>query len=123
MRAVLAVLFGTALLAAVPSAADTPAKSSYEIVFDRSRDVSDPTDEDIVIEGKKQKKLIVTVRFTIKGAGDVSKDYKDYKIAIKEDANRVKEVDVPHPKLSDDVAVVLAMDVSGSMREGGRIAQ
>jgi VWFA-related protein len=118
MRTPLAVFLGALLLAAVPVLAQPPASRAYKLTFETGA----LTPENEEYEGKKQ--LVLTVRFgitrLIENAGDVAKDYK---ILIKEDGRTVQEVDVPQPKPSDDLAVVLAMDISGSMNDGGRIQQ
>src|SRR6266542_5724359 len=118
MRATFAIFFGALLLAAVPALAQPQVDRVFELSFKEGF----VTGDDEVFEGKKQ--LVLTVRFTItrlkEAAGDITKDYK---IVITENGEKVREVDVPQPKPSEDLAVVLAMDVSGSMNEGGRIHQ
>src|SRR5262245_13138924 len=112
MRASLAVLAGALLLAAVPLSAQQPDKLAYKVSFDSSRDVKQEREE---FEGKANV-LVVSVRFTITRLGDAVGDvHKDYKLVIREDGNKVKEVDVPQPSVSDDLSAVLAMDISGSM--------
>jgi Mg-chelatase subunit ChlD len=64
-------------------------------------------------------KVIFTITPLREDAGDVSK----YKIRILEDGKPVRLEDVPQAKKSEDLSVVVAVDVSGSMAEGNRMAQ
>jgi Mg-chelatase subunit ChlD len=91
----------------------------YRIDFDPAKDVT-LLDED----KDKRQGLFINVRFTITQIAQTADDvFKDYKILIKEDGHVVKQVEVPQPVLSDDLSVVLALDVSGSMREFGKLRQ
>jgi VWFA-related protein len=118
MRTSVAVLGGALLLAALPALAQQPAQTPvpYKLIFD----------PDQVSQGREgaNNTLYVTVRFTISQVGEVKGDaWKEYKILIKENGNKVKVVDMPQPEVvqEDDLSLVLAMDVSGSMNEHNRI--
>lgn len=66
----------------------------------------------------------VKVRFTVIREGSGSNEVgKQYKILIEENNHRVKVEDVPAPKANQDLSVVLAMDISGSMNSRGRMVQ
>ena len=90
--------------------ADSTADIPYEIKFDPGNDVSMHTRHD----GKEG--LFITVKFTVilRSKGQRI-DSSDYKIAIEEDGQLVKEIDVPVPKPVEDLSVVMAVDTSGSM--------
>ncbi|MCC6417580.1 MAG: VWA domain-containing protein [Gemmataceae bacterium] len=119
MRALLAALAGALALAAVPGLAQPPAKVMYKLSFDPERHVTRE------VTNKDGKDVIsVSVRFTLTQLGEASgAALKDYRILIKEEGRLVEEVAVPVPSVSDDLSVVLAMDVSGSMKDFGRIGQ
>jgi Mg-chelatase subunit ChlD len=46
-----------------------------------------------------------------------------YKLVIEENGQRVHEHEMPRPKPTEDLSVVLAVDTSGSMKEHGRMQQ
>ncbi len=116
---VLSLILAAALLAVGPGLAQEQAKSHYTISFDPQRHV---TRESKLVAGKNT--LLVTVRFKISQVGETTANvHKAYKIRIKEEGKTVEEVGVPEPTISDDLSAVLAMDVSGSMKEFGRIDQ
>src|SRR6266436_5287127 len=103
MRATFAVFCGALLLVAVPALAQQQPARYFELSFKEGA----VTGAEESFEGKQQ--LVLTVRFTITRLKETTSDItKDYKIVIKEDGNKVREVDVPQPKPSEDVAVVLA---------------
>jgi VWFA-related protein len=96
------------------------AKNPYQVEFDRNKDVEQLTQSP---DGTK-KAIFVRVRFaiTLDGA-NIDKLGDDYKLVIEEDGQRVKEVDVPRPTVSDELSVMLALDTSSSMKEHGRMEQ
>jgi VWFA-related protein len=112
MRTSVAVLAAALLAAAVPLLAQQPGQNPahYRIIFDPAGDVS---------WGREPPKniLYVTVRFKIEGGQVTPEVARQYKILVKENGNRVGEVDVPQVKPSEDLSLVLAMDISGSMNE------
>src|SRR5947209_721875 len=112
MRTTVAALAAGLLLAAAPAFTQPPGQAvPYKILFDPDRDVSQAR------EGPKNT-LLVTVQFTLTQVGPTTEDIsKAYKILIKENGRTVGEADVPRPKPSEDLSVVLAMDISGSMNE------
>jgi Mg-chelatase subunit ChlD len=66
----------------------------------------------------------VKVKFTVTRQGTTTSDVgKQYKIRIEENNHAVKIEDFPTPKASEDLSVVLAMDISGSMNSRGRMVQ
>jgi VWFA-related protein len=115
MRTFAAALAAGLLLAAVPAFTQSPGQAvPYKIVFDPDRDVSQER------EGANNT-LYVTVRFRVEGKQVAPAVAKQYKILIKEDERPVREVDVPQPKPVEDLSLVLAMDISGSMNKSQRI--
>jgi Mg-chelatase subunit ChlD len=67
---------------------------------------------------------MVTLRFTITRQGQQTEEVgKEYKIWIFEEKTKVAEVDVPRAKRSEDLSAILALDISGSMADGGRMDQ
>jgi VWFA-related protein len=108
MRTPVAILAAALLVAAVPVLAQQPVH--YKLIFDPKRDVSQG-------EEGPDNTLYVTVRFKIEGGQVTPEIAKQYKILIKENGNRVGEVDVPQVKPSEDLSLVLAMDISYSMNE------
>ncbi len=93
------------------------AKMPYQIEFEPAKDVTQ-LDR---YEGKDG--IFIKVRFAIMLDGAKVVDFSDHKLVIEENGHRVKEVDVPRPVVSDDLAVMLALDTSGSMKEHGRMEQ
>lgn len=109
-----------AFLSLQATAQPKKAKNPYQVDFDRSKDVEQLSQSP---DGTK-KAIFVRVRFaiTLDGA-NIDKLGEDYKLVIEEDGQRVKEVDVPRPTVSEDLSVMLALDTSGSMKEHGRMEQ
>src|SRR5262245_46908661 len=119
MRVPLAVVAGALALAAAPGLAQQPAKVMYKLSFDPQRHVT----REVKTDGGKDV-ILVTVRFTLTQLGDAPGDvHRDYKILIKEEGHVVKDEEVPRPSDGDDLSAVRAMDVSGSMKEFGKIDQ
>jgi VWFA-related protein len=113
MRRLLVLL---ALLLALPLFGQSPS-AAYKIHFDPARDV---TLLDANAAGTSG--LFVQVRFSITVEGAAAEDPStQYKILVEENGHKVHEDDVPRPTPSDDLAVVLAMDTSGSMKKHGRM--
>jgi Mg-chelatase subunit ChlD len=116
MRAFLAVFGGCWLLAALPALAQQENRPLYKID-------QEPVTTYTVDEGGKQVRY-VKVNFTVTRQGEPARDLgKNYKILIKENGHKVKEEDVPRPKPTEDLSVVLAMDISGSMKSKDRMVQ
>jgi Ca-activated chloride channel family protein len=115
MRTPVAVLAAALLVAAVPALAQRPGQgpAPYRIVFDPARDVSQGR------EGPNNT-LYVTVRFKIEGEKLTPEVAKQYKILVKENGNIRDRKDLPQVKPSEDLSLVLAMDISGSMNEPDR---
>lgn len=120
MRALLAAA-GALALATLPALGQPSAANPFKISFNPARDVQLTSETDAAGNTVRY----VTVRFTITRVGEVQnpEEYKQYKIRIKEKGKFVKEVGVPEPTASDDITAVLAMDISGSMADLGRIQQ
>src|SRR5438067_4118427 len=117
MRALLRSLAGALLLAALPALAQEAGRPPYTID-------QEPTEKFTVQEGD-QNVLYVKVKFTVTRQGGEQPEEvgKKYKILIEENGHRVKEEDVPQPQISEDLSVVLAIDLSGSMKAAGRMDQ
>jgi VWFA-related protein len=122
MRVLAAVVVGAILLASVPVVAQKSAGVPYDIEFDPQRNVER-------LDSYEDKNgLFLSVRFaiTLKGAElDETSDNpaKNYKLEIYENGNYVKSVELPQPQPSEDLAVVLAMDISSRMKIHGGIDQ
>jgi VWFA-related protein len=94
-------------------------KLPYKIDFNPREDV-----QQFDQQKSGENKLMLKVHFLISPVEGVPPEPgKNYKVVIEEDGKFVKEVDIPRPKRSDDLAVVLTMDISGSMNEHGRMIQ
>lgn len=108
--------FIAVLLVVAPLIAQPPAPT-YKIDFNPRSDVT-LADKDAA--GKAG--LFVKVKFSITVEGAAGDDPKtQYKIVVEENGHRVHEDDVPRPTPTEDLSIVLAIDVSGSMKEFGRI--
>lgn len=91
-------------------------QSPYKLEL-KSTNVSTGTDPD----GKTS--TFVTVKFRITRQGQQMEGLgSDYKILIEEEGEVVEERTIPRAKVSDDLSVVLAMDISGSMEKFNKIA-
>jgi VWFA-related protein len=97
-----------AMAFSLPAGGQTTAKSPFTVDFDPSTGVQ----QEDRLDGKKG--LHFTVRFTIVRHGS-DEPGKDYKVVVEEDGREVARVDVPAPKMSDDLSAVLTIDISGSM--------
>jgi VWFA-related protein len=92
---------------------------TYQIEFDPSRDV-ELRDQD----EKGNAGLFVKVRFGVSVEGSAVVDLnRETKVVIEENDHRVFEADVPRPRPIEDLDIVLALDVSGSMITGDRMRQ
>ena len=92
---------------------------TYVIEFDPNRDVTLLDQDD-----KGQTGLFIKVRFGVAVEGFAVVDLKsETKVVIEENGNRVYEADVPRPRPIEDLDIVLALDVSGSMVTGDRMRQ
>jgi VWFA-related protein len=103
------ILFTILLVAALPVVAQTPAKSPFTVEFDPDKGVS----EEQANDGKG---LRFTIKFKITRHGArADEPGKDYKVVVYHDKREVARLDVPRPKISDELSAVLAIDISGSM--------
>jgi VWFA-related protein len=120
MRKYAFLVFGLIALAVLQAPAQTnKTKNPYKVEFDHARDV-----EQLDRNADGTQGIYIKVRFSITLEGStVDKIEGDYKLIIEENGHRVGGVDVPRPKLSDALSVMLALDTSGSMKEHGRIEQ
>lgn len=120
MRLVQLIIAGLFVaLLALPLLGQNP--PPYRIDFDPRRDLANLEQDD-----KGNKGLFVNVRFTITLEGGTKLEDlagADYKLRIDEDGKFIEELDVPRPKAADNLAAVLALDTSGSMKERNRMAQ
>jgi VWFA-related protein len=101
----------------LPLLAQPDGNVTYKIDFDPNRDVT------LLDENEQgQSGLFVKVRFGISVEGSAPADATSLvKVVIEENDHRVYEADVPRPRPIEEVGIVLAMDVSGSMTEAGRM--
>src|SRR5439155_7933459 len=82
-------------------------------------DFNSKSDEDLIQFNRKKSggdnEIMLTVQFLISlVAGIDPEPGKIYKVVIEEDGKFVKEVPITPPKRSEDLVVVMAMDISGS---------
>jgi Ca-activated chloride channel family protein len=118
MRSSVAILAGALLLAALPAAAQQSGPIPYQLIFD-------PNSITQKREGADNE-LWVRGQYRIRQDGEVKGDaWKAYKVLVKENDTPVKLLNMPQPvKVAvEDLSIVLAMDISGSMNEFGRIQQ
>jgi len=111
MRSRLLLIIAAALLfAALPAVGQTPAKSPFTVEFDPNRDVTQ-TDAP-----PGQKGLWFAIKFKIiRHGAKADEPGKENKVVIYEDEREVARLDVPAPKLSEELSAVLAIDISRSM--------
>jgi VWFA-related protein len=106
MRTALVIL-GGALLAATPLALGQQAAPGLFKI-----DMEDP------IPKRDANGTMVTLKFTLRREGRQANDVgKDYKIIVYEERKEVARLDVPQAKVSENLSVVVAGDISGSMAE------
>jgi VWFA-related protein len=115
MRIRLTALTAALLLAALPALGQTPA-SPYRIEKE-GRAFQSTRDRD----GKSV--LYVTVQFKITRDGKMAADVGRGEINVLEDGLPVTDLEIQLPTAHDTLTTVLAMDVSGSMAEAGKIDQ
>src|SRR5262245_31534434 len=109
---------GILLILSLPVFAQAPA-APYRLEFDPKQDVLEQA------EYAGRTGWFITVRFAVVPEG-VPEPGTTYKVIIEEEGQKRFELDVPKPKttvFSEELAVVLAMDTSGSMSEFGRMVQ
>lgn len=120
MRLALLVSAAFLLLAVVPASADKDGEPHlYQIDLEKHGDQAG------VRLIPRQGKLLVQFQFRIKRLTDgvlVNNVPKD-EIVIREDGRPVEELEIHQPAGSEPLAAVLAMDISGSMDKGGKMAQ
>ena len=93
--------------------------ATYQIEFDPNRDVTLLDHDD-----KGNAGLFVKVNFGVSVEGSAVVDLnRETKVVIEENEHRVYEADVPRPRPIEDLDIVLALDVSGSMVTGDRMRQ
>jgi VWFA-related protein len=95
--------------AGVPAAGQGQSKSPFTVDFDPITGVTTEPRPD------GQAGLYFTVRFSIIRQGGADEPGKDYKVVIENDGREVARVDVPPPKLSEELSAMLTIDISGSM--------
>jgi VWFA-related protein len=92
------------------------------------RDEPSPADYEIVVENvlpvfrerAGRRALFVTVQFKIQQQGKAVTDVPAEQIVVEEDGRRVTDLEIFQPR-ARDLTTVLAIDVSGSMREHGKM--
>jgi VWFA-related protein len=104
------VLFLTAL----PALAQQPEPILYKI-----------EKEGRVLVSNRAGRLYVTVQFKITRAGDAqhASDVAKEEIVVQEDGRRVGGLEIYRPQSLDALTTVLAIDISGSMAERGKLAE
>jgi len=122
MRNLLCVALGVALLAAFPVAAQNRTTPAYKILIDK-----DENGKERVVSGfleeENRKGLYITVQFrVVHPSNEVATDVTKDEIVIKEDGQRVTDLEISAPR-TQNLITVLAMDVSGSMKSHGKIEQ
>jgi len=126
MRRFLAILTGTLILAAIPAAGQEAVVPMLQLPY--KIDFNSKSNQDLIQFDRKKPgggtEIMLTVQFLISPVEGVDPEPgKNYKVVIEEDGKFVKEVIIPTPKRSEDLVVVMAMDISGSMNEHGRMKQ
>lgn len=116
-----ALISATALLfiAVVPAGADNDADSHVYQIELVSREGN------AVRRIPRDGKLFIQIQFKIKRLQDgvlVNNVPKD-EIVLREDGRPVAELEIQQPAGSEPLAAILAMDISGSMANGGKMAQ
>jgi VWFA-related protein len=108
------------LLAAGTAAAQKDAGHLYRIELDRG-----PDDRGSVRLIPRDNKLFVQLYFRIKRLSDgaLANNVPKEEILIREDGRPVRELELHQPAGSEPLAAVLALDISGSMANGGKMAQ
>jgi VWFA-related protein len=122
MRSVIAILGGLLIVAGVPVLGQKTSAVPYQIDFDPQRNVQQ------LDRYEDKDGLFLSVRFTITLKGEQVDDSsnapgKNYKLRIEEDDKFVKAVELPQPQPSEDLAVVLAVDISSRMKIHGGMEQ
>ena len=107
---VLFVIAAAVASAALPAVGQTPAKSPFTVEFDPNRDVAQ-TDAPAGQQG-----LWFAIKFKItRHGGKADEPGMEFKVVVYHDKREVARLDVPPPKLSEELSAVLAIDISGSM--------
>lgn len=126
MTRIFAVLATVCFFGTMPALGQKDAKAPagqnpdipYKIEFDPKEDVRQLDRH----EGKSG--LFLRVDFTVTALPGAPADPgKEYQIVVEEDGKERFTVDVPRPKQAEELSVVLAVDISGSMSEHGRMEQ
>src|SRR6516165_1269805 len=126
MRKSILILAGCLVLTAVPVAGQEAVvpqpKLPYLLEFDSK------SSEDLIQFNRPRpdggSDIMLTVQFLISPVPGVDPEPgQQYKVRIEEDGKFVRDVPIAPPKRSEDLVVVMAMDISGSMKEHGRMDQ
>jgi Mg-chelatase subunit ChlD len=110
MRFRFPIMAASLLFVAVPALCQTPTPSPFTVEFDPNRDVTQ-------IEappGKQGLWFAITFKI-VRHGGKADQPGKEYKVVVYHDKREVTRLDVPPPKLSEELSAVLAIDISGSM--------
>src|SRR5262245_57240317 len=68
--------------------------------------------------------LFVTVQFRIlRGDGQLADNVSKEHIVVEEDGRRVTELEIHRPDSLDPLTAFLALDISGSLAQGGKMEQ
>ncbi len=124
MRAGIIVL--ALCFAALPAAAQ-PSQPLYEIKKEQVQKDGQTHDRIYLTrrpDAQGKPTLYVSVQFTIvRPDGQLADDVNPDELVVEEDHQRVREVTVQRPSALDRLTVVLAIDISGSMAEHGKMEQ
>lgn len=117
MRLSVALLTVCGCLTAVPATAQGPGSALYRIELDQRRPLVSARDR----QGKPA--LFITVQFQIVQTADgrLATDVARDEIVVEEDQRRVTELEIHQPAMLDPLTVVLALDISGSMANQGKM--
>jgi VWFA-related protein len=101
----------------LPTVAAEPVQNLYHVELDQQRAHVSTRDR----QGRPS--LYLTVQFKITQAnGQLATDVAKDEIIVEEDGRRITELEIHQPKAVDPLSVVLALDISGSMANQGKMA-
>jgi VWFA-related protein len=119
------------LLTTVYCLLSTPSAPSQTPIYkiEKDRVEKDGRQEDRIFVAQQRDrdgkpKMLVTLQFKIlKGDGQPALDIAAEDIVVKEDGRRVTDLEIHRPTVSEALTTVLAIDISGSMKEHGKMAE
>lgn len=118
------ILASVIVISAVPAFGQKADKSQKEAAAEVPYKLEFNPKEDLTQFNDAKGRLMLRVEFSVTPRKGVPIDPdREYTIIIKEDNKIHEKIEMPRPKKQEELAVVLAMDVSGSMREHRRMDQ